>query len=208
MKKIFLSALLFVMLFAMSFESSNSSCPSGYTAASFSFNHPSIWGCTITVDYCYQCAPSSNGVKTILDKISFSTNCFPSLALNVSFFNMVSDEVMKNVKTLCTIGPCPNNSTNYSEVTRAVCVNLVNQPLGNDEHNTWMEFCNDDGATCTRYYSACWQQTPPPPTFQATYVSTVTNGSASCNSTVPSIPPTGYNYNQEWPYYCFIIACQ
>lgn len=210
MKKIFLSTLLFVILFAMSIENSTASCPSGYTSASFTIaDYGGISGCNVTVEYCYKCSPSSNGLQITLDRIGFTSDCFPDIVLDSDFLVNVSDFTLQDARFKCTIQPCPNNSTtNYSEVSRSLCAYLINQPLGGGEHNTWLDFCDEDGATCTRNYRACWQLTPPPITFVKNYVNTTYSGSPACSSTPPSIPPSGYTFNDEWPVYCFVIACE
>ncbi|MCX6147109.1 MAG: hypothetical protein NTW25_07635 [Candidatus Kapabacteria bacterium] len=209
MKKIFLSALLFVMLISMSYELSYASCPSGYYSG---FVYKNISGCNFKVTYCYKCDPT--GVTDIqLDTITIPLGCSLSLALNN--LQAISEAAVYNIISTggCTTQPCGTiPPTVYSiKVSTNICNRVVNTVYFNGVDslhlNTLLIPCDPGGAYCERRYAVCVDNNQTPPVYYTNYLGSTPYGSPSCTAGVPTLPPSGKSMDEYWDTGCFTTGC-
>jgi hypothetical protein len=205
MKKIFLSSLLFVMLISMSFENSNSSCPSGYVSQTINFPIPGISPtCTASIEICYHCNPT--GISDVI----IGTLTVPACA-DISWFlvdanwNTFEDFIYANINYgSCNPAPCDQGGTSFTVKSHRIsCCYVQNQVVGGVHYSSLLIPCDPDGAYCESTYNVCWDGTK----YVSTYVSSTPVGTPGCSATKPTLPLYPYTWNDPWSTSCFNNTC-
>jgi hypothetical protein len=189
MKKIILSALLFVMLISMSLEKAEAQCATGYTLTSVSVPY---MGCTYSVQICFKCSVSSNGFDFNIVSISPADSACYRLLLDSlkPFLAYAKKFVFENYShTLCTIPPCNQGLDGYAEVRTPMCWKMFN-------NNGVIDLVACSGAYCRESYSVCFNYTTM--RTQRTWISTDLIGTIDCPTTKPPTPVVNGTYSTCW----------
>jgi hypothetical protein len=219
MKKIFLSALLFVMLISMSFENSYATCPSGYTEYTTSGLYTyssgmSVFTCHITIVYCCKW---DNTLKQVVSEIqSFQGtygNCISAIPNWPHFLDWLHQTVgaASDISCAPTYPPCDDPNINYYEniVSSASCWQYENfQPYTGDDFHLRMKKCEDSGSKCVSTWRVCLNYNYTPATINRTFISRTLVGTPNCSTTIPTLPEEGsYLWETYWTTYCFVLPC-
>ncbi|MCX6146117.1 MAG: hypothetical protein NTW25_02550 [Candidatus Kapabacteria bacterium] len=194
--------VILAFLFSVSLEKAEAQCPTGYNFASFSYtyNIPGGGSGTVIVTYCYICGVSSNSTIADIQTVTIDYSLL-SYAATDDFKNVLNDQVAFNLKNLCTVPPCPQQSANF-EISKSMCVKYVNQPAN---ARVVIVFCNGDNS-CKYLYTLCMDNTQSPPVLMKTLISKSSTGTPNCDSSA-TIPPNGSNWDDAWESTCFQYTC-
>ncbi|MCX6148307.1 MAG: hypothetical protein NTW25_13820 [Candidatus Kapabacteria bacterium] len=227
MKKIFLSALLFVMLISMSVEKAEAQCASGDVLFGFIFhyvvpNSNPEKSCDYLIKYCLHCEPSGNATTGTLVSIEIAPgqlNDCMGYALNPSndpynpfdFEVKLSEAIKSEALNHCYLPPCDGHTYKPMEVRVPVCLKVVNYALPNNQHNMVLEFCPGE-AYCVQYYNCCWDNSQTPAWFKCAFLGKAIIGQINCTIPYPNpsnldiLLPPGKTWNDNWvnpPVECF-----
>jgi len=123
MKKIIFSLFItFTLLILSNVESIGQcpSCPSPYSSYSTTFSNGS---CTLTVNFCLDCAPTGHPVMSICS-ITVPNSC-SSVNVNASLWNLARNEMLVKAVSVCGgVGPCPQRVA--IDIYQAQCWQLEN----------------------------------------------------------------------------------
>ena len=183
MKKIFLSALLFVMLISMSVEKAKAQCLNGGTLYTVTY-HPSS-DCSVILEYCmyYDAATNTFVFDLVSMKIPHSDISDPCFGYTITSaeLNHMKDKIFDNYFSTHTSGipPCPDNSTKFSSFRTANCWQLVN-----DEANARFVYtrCEGTNYNCIDSFTICFDSVSGK--VERTFVSTTPQtGYGTCPTT-------------------------
>ena len=147
-----------IIALAMFFASNISSkaqcnpCASGFTPKSFQYTLEGT-SCTITVNYCTDCAPIGHTSVRLCDIIIPYGSC-NGIQINSDFWEEIRRATLIHNVENCDLGipPCPHNRRQM-DLFQGDCKKLVYD----DYYETvTIEECNQSAGTCVNYYSICW----------------------------------------------------
>jgi hypothetical protein len=176
MKKIFLSALLFVMLISMSVEKAEATCPTGFTEYTQTITYG---GCEWTVIFCVKCGITNPYNEVWIQQFSIQYGCYDYF---MSHSQEVIDAIAANVTVLsadiCGIKPPCGSGIRYTYVYVATC--WQNMHVVNSTENYFVQrFCSDL-EFCKSTYSTCWDYSVTPAVPVLTLVGKQYYGDPQC----------------------------
>jgi hypothetical protein len=226
MKKIILSALLFVMLISISVEKAEATCPTGDVLFAFVFHYvvplsnPETT-CDYLVKYCLHCEPSGNattGTLVSIEKALGQEDFYMGSALYNSndiynpfdFMVKLNEAIKGEALNHCYLPPCDGHTYKPMEVRVPVCLKVVNYALPNNQHNMVLEFCPGE-AYCVQYYNCCWDNSHTPALFKCVALGKAIIGQINCTIPYPNelnlLLPAGKSWDEDWvnpPVDCFL----
>jgi hypothetical protein len=159
MKKIILSALLYVMLISVNYEKSYATCPSGYSST---FTTLIINGCEVYVELCKKCEPASHDVALKIfgfTQINPSCTMVPYLTPS-EVLTKISDILLTPSKIMyfCTgfeVPPCdPPTAGGEVSYSIPICWSKIN--ISNSIH---FQACDTADVNCDALYKWCFDGT-------------------------------------------------
>ena len=207
MKKIILSALLFVMLISMNYENSNAQCLPGGTLYTFSYN---IGDCHYVVSYCEYYDPISNTYAIDIVKVTFDWSGFApcgGISINPTFMNDAKDRAVNDFflnhtdPMSVSIPPCPSQSTFLLDF-KAISCWYASLYTENGNSKIRIEPCTTSGAIafCQVKYTICRNMSTGK--IERTQVSSTYSTGYACSEGFPDL---GTFVNSVSP--CFSFGC-
>lgn len=219
MKKIFLSALLFVILISISVEKAEATCPTGDVLFAFVFHYvvplsnPETT-CDYLVKYCLHCEPTGNtttGTLVSIEKAPGQEDYCMGYALYKSndiynpfdFMVKLNGAIKSEAINHCYLPPCDGHTWRTIETRVPVCLKVVNYALPNNQHNMVLEFCVGE-AYCVQYGLCCWDNSKTPAHMVCSNGGKAIIGQINCTipypnfSNVDALLPPGKTWNDNW----------
>ncbi|MCX6148305.1 MAG: hypothetical protein NTW25_13810 [Candidatus Kapabacteria bacterium] len=91
MKKIFLSALLYVMLISMNYESSNATCLPGWSTYNGAVLN--IFGCDYYIEVCFKCTPTNSKSVKLNGYSKVDQSCISSTTNEADIMNEIVNRI-------------------------------------------------------------------------------------------------------------------
>jgi len=213
-KQYFATLLLVLALFFSFTESGVAQCPPGYTSVTVTGAISPT--CSFTVTYCYICAPGGfNPYSAIIQSESLLQSSTECNLLYTDVRAKIDEAIIADYKYRCTYPPCGTASIPIFTVSRAMCTKTRNSAItinGNTSYSASSVICDFNSAYCVTEYSVCaiYETTPEcadPVCIKSTFIRNYPVGTPNCSSTLPSIPPTGKTWFEEWETDCYTVGC-
>jgi hypothetical protein len=220
MKKIFI--LIVIVFLSLTFIQAKADCPTGYTEYSYNttytYEYPSGGGtftCHVTVIYCCKWDNVNKEVITEITEIRPQTsgnNCLAYIPDIDVFLSWIHDETAQNADNSCKpqYPDCDDDTDPYYifKVNMARCWFYKNYKMyvGDDVYSTVLRKC-ELGFKCVSKWQICLDYNYSPPELRLTFISKTPQGTPTCSTTVPTLPPAGKTWEEYWETGCFSTEC-
>lgn len=183
-----------------------SECPPNWYFDSYYTN---INGCVYLIEFCYKCGVTGNPSNvriTFYRKASPQMQPQPNTCNQEAPFELILESVMQRYFQKCVFPPCaPGYSTLRIIIEYPLCLKIINdawEENGEIKHFTWSEPCMNDLLYCQIIRECCYDSRTGQYICETTQV--VAQGDYnSCSDQVPTLPPPGLTWDEDWETYCY-----
>ncbi|MCX6147107.1 MAG: hypothetical protein NTW25_07625 [Candidatus Kapabacteria bacterium] len=204
MKKIILSALLYVMLISVNCDNLVADCPPNYIQQIILYSIPGT-NCVAKVEVCYQCTPTNSGNVNIgaIEIYDCDDRQNAWGVLNADNRSALIKYAILHINYgNCTPPPCDQGVKQFV-VRSSACNYYQNVVVNGVKIVSKLIPCSSDGAYCEKTYNLCWDGTTMLVTLTGSYLIGIPN----CSTILPEIGSYPYNWDQNWETYCFTAGC-
>ncbi len=200
--KLTLASIIFVMSFAMQSSEVKAQCEDGYNFYSFQILYPNS-NCIIDISFCYRCSTFGPSPISTIKNINWSYSNPNSTCPEGDLYEWVISEIVSRYYDLCNVPPCDEGNATFT-VEMPLCIfakNILYPHQDGTMHNLTFKYSCETDFSCIWTYEICYN--PITDEYEIDNIQKFESGSPACPLVMPTLPPPGFTYDDEWESDCW-----